>query len=191
MGAAGADPGEPQVLVTLSEIPARVLVVGLGSPDRGDDAVGAHVTAVVARAVAERGLVGVHVVEHEDPTALIDLLDPAGPASAWDAVIVVDAVRSGAGPGTVTILDVGTDGQGVDSLGTHLDPGPAGTHGFGLAGAIELARALDRLPRRVLVVGVEAVGFDHGAPLSGPVSAAIPRAADAVLTAVVRATTRR
>ena len=151
----------------------------------GDDAVGPEVAATVARTAAERGLAGVHVVAHEDPTALVDLLDPADPAGTWDAVVVVDAVRSGAAPGTLTVLDVGADGQGFAALGARLDPGPAGTHGFGLAGAIELARALDRLPRRVVVVGVEAAGFEHGAPLSDPVRAAIPGAAEVALGVLV------
>jgi hydrogenase maturation protease len=167
---------------------ARVLVVGLGSPDRGDDAVGALVAASVARAVIERGLPGVRVVEHEDPTALIDLLDPERPGVAWDAIVVVDALRSGAAPGAVTVLEVGPGAADLASLGARLDPGPAGTHGFGLAGAIELARALGRLPPRVAVVGIEAVGFDHGAPLSAPALAAIPRATHAVLRILEEAT---
>ncbi len=87
----------------------------------------------------------------------------------------------------MTVLDVGPDGHDLRSLGARLDPGPAGTHGFGLAGAIELARALDRLPARLVVVGVEAVGFEHGAPLSGPVRAAIPRATDIALAIVEEA----
>lgn len=185
MCAAGGGPPDPRV--PLSELPCRVLVVGLGSLDRGDDAIGPLVAAAVAGAASERELVGVHVVEHEDPTALVDLLDPTGPTSAWDAVIVVDAVRSGAAPGTVTVLDVGPDGRDLASLGARVDPGPAGTHGFGLAGAIELARALDRLPPRVVVVGIEAQGFDHGAPLSAEVRASVPSATEAVLAAVAEA----
>jgi len=187
MGAAGDEPRDARVLVARSYDHARVLVVGLGSPDRGDDAVGPQVAAVVAQAVIARHLVGVHVVEHEDPTALVDLLDPAGPTGAWDAVVVIDAVRSEAATGAVTVLEVGSAGQDLTTLGARLDPGPAGTHGFGLAGAIELARALDRLPHRVVVVGIEAIGFDHGAPLSGAVRAAIPHAADAVLLTVEEA----
>ena len=73
----------------------RVLVVGLGSPDRGDDGIGPLVAAAIGREVAERGLVGVHVVEHEDPTAVVDLLAPAGAMGAWSALVVIDAVRSG------------------------------------------------------------------------------------------------
>ncbi len=173
MGAAGGErPG------------GRVLVVGLGSPDRGDDGIGPLVAEAAAREVAQRGLVGVRVVEHEDPTALVDLLEPTGTAGGWNALVVIDAVRSGAAPGTVTVLEVGADGQDLGTLGARLDPGPAGTHGFGLAGAIELARVLDRLPQRVAVVGVEAIGFGHGTSISGPVRSAVTAATAASLAII-------
>lgn len=148
------------------------LVVGLGSVDRGDDAVGPAVAADVGEAVAGRGMPGVRVIDHEDPTALIELMD------GHDFVVVVDAVRSGAVPGTLTVRPVG---PGQEPLPARADAGPAGTHGLGLAGTIELARALDRLPPQVVVLGVEAVHFEHGAPLSAPVLDAVPRAVEAVL----------
>lgn len=148
------------------------LVVGLGSVDRGDDAVGPAVAAQVGVAVAALRIPGVEVVEHEDPTALIALMD------GHDLVVVVDAVRSGAPAGTVTVREVGHRGR---PLGARPAPGPAGTHGLGLAMAVELARTLGRLPQRVLVVGVEAVGFEHGHPMSAPVLAAVPLAVGVVL----------
>jgi hydrogenase maturation protease len=43
----------------------------------------------------------------------------------------------------------------------------------GLADAIELARALGRLPPRVTVYGIEGERFDTGAPLSDSVAGAI------------------
>lgn len=190
MPPAGAEPRDARVLVTMSDMPYRVLVVGLGSPDRGDDAVGAVVAASVARALADQGRSGVLVVEHEDPTALVHLMDATGPeghTGMWDRVVVIDAVRTGAPPGTMTRLEVGSGEPGLRDAGARIDPGPAGTHGFGLAGAIELARALDRLPQRVVVIGIEADCFDYGAPLSAAVGAAVPLASEAVLSAVLEA----
>ncbi|HEY5553668.1 MAG TPA: hydrogenase maturation protease, partial [Cellulomonas sp.] len=73
------------------------VVIGLGSPDRGDDAVGPE----VARRVADLHLPGVTVVEHEDPTGLIDLWDTA------DLAVVVDAVRSGSAPGSLLVVESG------------------------------------------------------------------------------------
>ncbi len=163
----------------------RSVVVGLGSPDRGDDAIGPIVAGAVARAVAVRRLPGVVVVEREDPTSLVDLMDPHGPDGGSDTVVIIDAVRSGAAAGTIAVIEAGADAPGLGASGVRLNPGPAGTHGFGLAGALELARALDRLPPRVVVVGVEATDFAHGAPLSGPVAAAVEPAVDAVLACVL------
>ena len=47
------------------------------------------------------------------------------------------------------------------------------THAFGLAETIELARALDRLPARVTVYGIEGERFTAGEELSQPVRAAV------------------
>lgn len=153
--------------------PVLGLVVGLGDPDRGDDGAG----VAVARQVAAQALPGVVVVDHHDPTALIDL---------WvghEPVVVVDAVRSGAAPGTVHRLVVGA---GVPALpaSAWAASGRGGTHALGLAAVVALARALHRLPERLVVIGVEAASFAHGEPLSPAVAAAVPAAVDRVLEEV-------
>ena len=155
-------------------VAGRPLVVGLGSPDRGDDAVG----PVVGRALAAHHLPGVDVVAHEDPTDLVELW------SGRELVVVVDAVRSGSEPGTLVVVETGAGGERLPESAWGRT-GRGGTHAFGLASAVELARALRRLPRRVVLVGVEARSFDHGAPLSAPVAAAVPAALEAVLAMVL------
>lgn len=150
------------------------LVIGLGSPDRGDDAVGWAVAAAVRDAVDAWGLPGVRVLTHEDPTGLLDLWADA------DVVVVVDAVRSGAAPGTLLAVDAGA-GAGAVADRAWARTGRGGTHAFGLAAAVELARALHRLPERLVLVGVEGGRFDHGEPLSDAVAAAVPGAVRAVL----------
>lgn len=152
------------------------LVVGLGSPDRGDDGVG----PAVAERVATLARSEVDVLVHEDPTDLVELW------SGRSVAVVVDAVCSGAKGGTVHVLETGAAGDRLPRS-TWATSGRAGTHALGLATAVELARALHRLPPRLVVVGVEGVGFDHGAPLSPEVAAAIPAAVAAVVTALARA----
>lgn len=153
------------------------LVVGLGSPDRGDDAVGGH----VARAVAALADARLLVLEHEDPTDLVELW------TGRSAVVVVDATRSDAAPGTLRVLETGAERAPLPE-DAWARTGRGGTHAFGLAAAVELARALRRLPARVTVVGVEAATFEPGAPLSPAVAAAVPDAVAAVLDAVAPAT---
>jgi hydrogenase maturation protease len=152
------------------------LVVGLGSAGRSDDAVG----PVVARAVAARGVAGIRVVEHEDPTALLDLW------STHDPVVVVDAVCSGGPPGTIHVLETGEGAPRMPER-AWAATGRGGTHAFGLAATVELARALHRLPARLVVVGVEAGSLDHAEELSAPVAAAVEPAADRVLAILERA----
>jgi hydrogenase maturation protease len=134
-----------------------IVVVGVGNELRGDDAVG------LAVAVRLRGRVpeGVTVVECEqEPTRLLDAWSGA------DAAFVVDAAASGGPPGTVHRFDA------------SAEPVPArvfrsSTHAFGVGDAVELARALGRLPGRVVVYGVEGGDFTAGAPLSVEVAAAV------------------
>ncbi len=144
------------------------LIVGLGRPDRGDDGVG---PAVVSRLDLENRP-DVDSMLLDEPTSLIDLW------TGRELVIVVDAVSSGSPPGTIHTIDATTG---------PLPTGPwaaAGSHAFGLGAAVELARALDRLPTRLLLVGVEVEATDHGRGLSHAVAAAVGPAAAAVSEAV-------
>jgi hydrogenase maturation protease len=163
-------------VTTPRAVPApTTLVVGLGAADRGDDAVGGHVARAVA-ALADPRLV---VTEHADPTDLIEVW------GAYDAVVVVDATCSDATAGAVHVL---VTGAGLDPLpeAAWARTGRGGTHAFGLAAAVELARVLGRLPHRLTVVGVEAGSFEPGAPLTPAVAAAVPHAAEVVLRAATR-----
>ncbi len=131
------------------------MAIGVGNVYRGDDGVG---VAVAERLREEPGL-EVAVVEQE-PTRLLD---------AWagaDLALVIDAVSTGGAAGTVHRFDASSR------------PIPAGvfrgsTHAFGVAETIELARALGRLPARVIVYGVEGEDFAAGESLSDAVAGAI------------------
>ncbi|WNM23501.1 hydrogenase maturation protease [Demequina capsici] len=154
-----------------------VILIGLGQPDRGDDAVG---PAIVARVRARHGD-HLTVVTREDPTALVQV---------WDghrAAVVADAVVSGAPPGAVSVTRAGAADP---PLPTHAftASGRGGSHAFGVAGAVELARVLGTLPQVVVIVGVEAASFAHG-PMSPQVEDAIDDAVatvEAELTAALR-----
>ena len=68
-------------------------MIGVGNAYRGDDAAG----LAVARLLRERG---VEALDQEgEPVALVELLAGHG------AVVLIDAVRSGASPGTVHRVD--------------------------------------------------------------------------------------
>jgi len=136
--------------------------VCLGSPFRGDDAVGP--------VVAERlRAAGAHVLDCADePTRLLGQWD------GLDTVVVVDAVRSGAAPGTLHRIDA-ADGP------LPRDVGLASTHAMGIADALDLGRALGRAPRRVVVLGVEGASFGIGDELTPAVAEALDELVASVL----------
>jgi len=142
------------------------LLIGVGNADRGDDAAG----LVVARRVAAAAPGGVSVTELSgDQSGLLDAWE--GQSEVW----VADAVCSGAAPGTVYRFTV-SPSTGAAPLGARFSR--RGTHALSLADVIELARALGRLPGRLVGYGIEGAAFEPGAPLSA--------AADAAARAVAR-----
>jgi hydrogenase maturation protease len=110
-----------------------------GNPDRGDDAAG----PLVGRRLQT---LGIEARECSDALVLLEELRRAGNA------IVVDAVETGALPGTVSMWD------GAEPLPAYIRFG-CSTHSFGVAEAVELARSLGVLPKRLTLYGIEAEPF--------------------------------
>lgn len=143
------------------------LVVGIGNRSRGDDGVGPEVAA----RVAGLDLPGVTVMVCEEPLALVEHVN------GYDEVVVVDAVHSGGDVGQVQVRLVGA--EPLPRQGHAI-----GSHGLGVGDAVELARALGRLPHRLTLVGVEAETFLLGAPLSAEVRDHLDAAVRAVTDAL-------
>ena len=151
---------------------ARVVVIGVGNALRGDDAAGLTVAERI-RASAPEG-VAVRVCE-EEPSRLIDAFGDA------DVAYLVDAVSTGAQAGTVHRFDA-SDGP-VPSLERR-----SSTHALGIGEAIELARALGRLPRRTIFVGIEGSDFIAREGLTPAVADGVARASATVLEEVAACT---
>ncbi|MEI6046019.1 MAG: hydrogenase maturation protease [Chloroflexota bacterium] len=142
--------------MTESATPLKTLVIGVGNGYRGDDGVGLS----VARHLKDQVPSHVKVVEASgETTALMALWEEA------TVVILIDAVYSGASPGTIHRLDAQQQ-----TTSTNFFRGS--THSFGVAEAIELARVLNQLPPHLLLYGIEAHHFEEGSSLSPEVEAA-------------------
>lgn len=142
----------------MTEMAQPILILGIGNEYRSDDAAG----LLVARRLRARRLPGVEVREHDGEAASL--------IEAWrgaSVVILVDAVAADAEPGRILRLDA------------NVQPIPhalfrCSTHAFGVAEAIELARALGELPPRLIVYGVVGMSWAHGTERSPAVLSAIP-----------------
>ena len=149
-----------------------ILVIGIGNAYRSDDAAG----LIAARRVNEQVSEHCSVIEHMgEGAALMELWKDA------DAVIVIDAVRSGAAPGTVSRFDAALCPLPVSMFRDS-------THAFSLAEAVELSRALKQLPRQLIVYGIEAQNFEAGTNLSPAIEFAMPSVVERVLQELSRNT---
>ena len=142
----------------------RALVIGIGSPF-GDDAVGLHVAERLTRTPLPDG---VSVVSRDRPgLSLLDDLE------AVPAAVIVDALRSGARPGSV--LRIPPAALARDRL--------TSSHTLRGAETLSLAVALGRRLPALRVIAIEIV-LTQGDGLSPEVSAAIEPAAAAALAAL-------
>lgn len=147
----------------------RTILIGVGNPFRSDDAAGREVLRRLRGQIPS----SVKVVEETGDGA--ELLD------AWkeaECVILVDAVQSGAPPGTIHRLDARA--EKLPAWFSH-----ASTHSFGVAEAIELARTLGDLPPCLIVYGIEGFDFSAGTELSPEITVALPKVASLILQEIL------
>lgn len=157
MSDAAPRPPSRELLPRLREsLRGRVVVMGVGNPLRGDDAVG----SVLARRLRVR--------ETEARSARLTVIDAEEIPESWlgpavaarpDVVLLVDAAELGAEPGSVALLD--RDELGQQAMFTHATPlGPVADFLACETGA------------RVLLLGIQPGPLRWGEGLSEAVQAA-------------------
>jgi hydrogenase maturation protease len=136
----------------------RLLIVGCGNPAAADDSAGIE----IVRRLEEQGGCGCDLRAVTAPG--VDLLELFPLA---EVILFVDAVASGAAPGTLYITSLPSQKIEPRSLGSISG------HGWGLAETVDLARALGRKIPRLFLLGIEAGTVAAGAPRSAAVERAI------------------
>lgn len=154
----------------------RTLVLGLGNPLLGDDAVGLKVAALVRDRL--NGAPDVDVEEEE--AGGLRLMERM---TGYDRAVLVDAAVTGGKPGTITRLT-------PDDLPTQRT---AVAHGIDLPRALALGRQLGYpMPSEVRIVAIEAesvLEFRH--EMTPAVAAAVEPAVAAVLEELAAAPTKQ
>lgn len=153
---------------TRGAAPARVLVVGLGNDDRGDDGAGLEAARRLAPLLAGRAEVRAH------PGEPVDLIDTWGDA---ELLVLIDAARTGRAAGTLQRFEPGAGGLPDGRLGPS-------SHAFDLLVAVRLSDALGTSPGRTVVHAIEGERFGFGATRSRAVERALPLLLDRVLDEV-------
>lgn len=137
----------------------KILVIGVGNADCGDDAVGSGLIDELDRS----GIGTVETVRSTgEPSQLIELFD------GRPAVFLIDAVEVIKTPGRIHRFDVSDRELPAEFIQ------PYSTHGMGVHQAIELARAIGSLPPKSIVYAVEGVRFEPGATMTPKVRSNLP-----------------
>ena len=157
----------PEVFeMSLPESQKTTLVIGIGNPFQGDDGVGVRAAELLAN---ESLPPGVQVQELGTPGwSLVSVME------GWQRVILVDAVKMGAEPGTWRRL-VG------DQINLIKDPPSLSLHEPGLAESLDLACALDLLPGEIVLYGIEPGYIGLQEHLTPPVAGALPALVNQIL----------
>jgi len=136
-----------------------ILVIGVGNEFRGDDGAGLVAVRELRRHFGD----GISVLEESgDGLALLDAWQGA------DTVVLIDAMQSGARPGTIQCWDANRDAIPRGCL--------AGTsHAFGVTEAIEVGKSQKCLPAQLVIYGIEGENFAFDIGLSPAVEAAVMR----------------
>jgi len=144
------------------------LLIGIGNEYRSDDGIALSIVS----SIQELNLPNVLIKEESGEGAAL--------MEAWlgyDNVILIDAVSSGAKPGTIFRIEA------------HKEKIPAkffhySTHLFGAAEAIELARSLHKIPQKLIIFGIEGINFNSGLQISPVVMEAGKKIIEHVLTEI-------
>jgi hydrogenase maturation protease len=139
-------------------------IVTVGSP-HGDDRIGWE----LARRLREEHPL-VDVVALSQPLDLLHHLTGAA------RLVVVDACRSGAPPGTIHRFT-------WPDARLHAHPGSS-THGFGIALALDLALALGQPLPEIVLLGIEVEACEPGDEISPSVEAALPELCERALAEI-------
>lgn len=134
----------------------KTLLIGIGNEYRSDDGIG----LIIVRQIQKKRILSIIVKEASgEGTALME---------AWQGfqnVLIVDAVSSGATPGTIFKINAKKETVPIEFF--HYS-----THAFSVAEAVELARTMNSLPPNFMIYGIEGKTFAAGVDISPPVKEA-------------------
>ena len=141
----------------------KTAVVGIGNSLLTDDGAGIHALERFAENNSDE-----HVFCLDGGTVGLALLDRL---SELDGLVVIDAMKLGAKPGTVVVLT----GEEMDA---HLRNQHGSVHEVGLSDLMDALRLRGDLPEKRALIGIEPQEMGWGTWPTTAVAAALPEACD-------------
>ena len=168
-------------------MPLRIIIIGCGNVDRGDDAAGPLVARRLRALAAESLAVAIDGVEIPGLVIMEQSGESFSLMDYWtanDDVVLVDATAPRGTPGQVQLWNTRAGELPQDTF-------PCSTHAFGVREAVELARAMNSLPETLLIYGIEGKQFFAGSPPSPEVERAVESVANELMMRLTATSARR
>jgi hydrogenase maturation protease len=148
--------------------PPKIVILGIGNILLTDEGIGVHVANELAKMDLPSGL---SVVEGgTDGFRLLNVITEA------DRLIVVDAVKGGAKPGSIYRFD-------IDDVKNVPSGFKTSVHQIGILEVIDLSELIGKKPHTT-VIGVEPKSLDMSMELSPEIQSKVPRIIELVLEEV-------
>ncbi len=162
------EPIEPSAIIKKGRekiLPPNIVILGVGNLLLSDEGVGVH----VANELMKKNLPpGVSVVEGgTDGFLLLNIITEA------DRLIVIDAVKGNAVPGSIYRFDIGEVRNCPAGFKTSV-------HQIGILEVLDLSELVGKTPHTT-VIGIEPKSLEMGMELSPEIKAKIPRIIELIL----------
>lgn len=148
----------------------KLVIIGVGNILCSDEGVGVHIVNELKNMALKS-----NVALFDCGTSGIALLEAI---DGSDKAIIIDAVYSGKEPGTIHLYTINDLLQIEDRLLTFFS-----LHQFDLISTLKLASLTNayRIPRKIVLIGIEAKNLDCSLNLSNEVKKAFPKVIDAIM----------
>lgn len=136
----------------------NTIVVGIGHPFRGDDALGPKVITLLKPLLPS---------QVDSKTILGDIADLLDIFENYSQIFLVDAIVTQQRP-------IGTRYRFEgDSLKQFSDRCRSSTHAFDISQALEIASSLQLIPKKLVIYGIESQNFSPSEELSAEVATSL------------------
>jgi hydrogenase maturation protease len=138
----------------------KIVILGVGNLLLSDEGVGVHVAEILMKMDLPKGIEAVE--GGTDGFGLIDIISDA------DRLVIVDAVKGGADPGSIYKFDIEDVPDSPAMYKTSV-------HQVGILEVVHLSELITDKRPKTTIIGIEPESVEMGMELSAKVAAIVPR----------------
>lgn len=135
----------------------KTVILGVGNILREDEGVGVHIIRKLEKSeteIVDGGTLGIDLIPYVENV---------------DKLIIIDALKDGGKPGTIYRLKIKDTPSHISPFTSHLS-----LHQIDLIDTLKIMEIQNKLPKEIIIIGIEPKKLGWGEELSGEVRGKIP-----------------